>query len=132
MSDEGSRLLRTTRSLRLTRRGWVTLVSGVGLLVIAFPLGRREVLVAASAALLLSLGGLLVARWRRPHNEVIRLFSPPVVAAGRTVHVTLRLRNIAGSASPALLWNDALPWREVNEPHELAPVPALNARLRNV
>src|SRR5262245_6017605 len=100
--DDGSRLLRTTSTLRLTRRGWVTLVVGVTFLILAYPLGRREALVVAVAGLLLSLGGLLVARWRRPHFEVVRLFSPPVVSAGRTVHVTMRIRNAGQSASPAL------------------------------
>jgi hypothetical protein len=132
MDDEGSRLLRTTHSLRLTRRGWVTLVIGVAAFISAFPLGRRELLVLAGAALVASLGGLAIARWRRPHFEIIRLFAPPVVSAGRTVRVTMRIRNAGSTPSPALLWNDAVPWREPREPQELAPVPALSTRLRTV
>lgn len=103
-------------------RGWVTLVAGVGCLLLAYPAGRAELLVVAVLALLLSLGGLLLTRLRRPKLEVIRLFSPPVAAVGATVQITLRVRNAGSVTTPAVFWNDAIPWREVQEAQELAPL----------
>ncbi|MFT4028828.1 MAG: DUF58 domain-containing protein [Protaetiibacter sp.] len=122
MSDPNSSL-RRQRSIHVTARGWTTLAVGASCLVLAYPAGRRELLVVGSLALLLLLGGLLVARLRRPRLEVIRLFSPPVVAAGSVARVTLRVRNTGSIAAPALLWNDAIPWREAQDAHELAPLP---------
>src|SRR5690606_5236363 len=96
--SEPTSSLRRSRSLRLTVRGWATLVAGVVVFVLAYTLGRRELLVVACLALLLSLGGLLITRLRRPKLDVIRLFSPPVVAAGSSAQVTLRVYN-AGSVT---------------------------------
>lgn len=120
--SEPTSSLRSTRSIRLTVRGWTTLVVGILCAALAYGIGRHELLVAASLALLLSLGGLLVARLRRPKLEVIRLFSPPVVSAGATAQVTLRVRNAGSVTTPTLRWNDAIPWREWQDAHELAPV----------
>ena len=114
--------LRRSRSLRLTVRGWATLVGGVTCFVLAYALGRRELLVVACLALLLSLGGLLITRLRRPKLDVIRLFSPPVVAAGSTAQVTLRVYNAGSVTTPTLRWNDAIPWRESQPANELAPI----------
>ncbi|AYF98555.1 DUF58 domain-containing protein [Protaetiibacter intestinalis] len=114
--------LRRSRSLRLTARGWATLVAGAGCFMAAYPLGRAELLVVGAFALLLSLGGLLVGRLRRPKLDVIRMFSPPVVSAGAIAHATLRVRNTGSATTPALLWNDAIPWREEQDAQLLAPI----------
>jgi uncharacterized protein (DUF58 family) len=114
--------LRREQRLRPTARGLGTLLVGLLALVVAYSAGRREVLVVASAALLLLATGLLVTRLRRPRLEVIRLFSPPVVSVGDSVHVSLRIRNLSTTASPHLVWNDAIPWRMDAAPHELLPI----------
>lgn len=121
MTDSTSSLKRS-RSLRLTVRGWVTLVVGAVCVVVSYVISREELIVVGVMALLLSLGGLLVGRLRRPKVDVIRLFSPPVVAAGAVAHVALRLHNAGSVTTPALLWNDAIPWREKQEPQVLAPI----------
>lgn len=108
--------------LRLSLRGVGTLVLGAVALVLGYAAGRQEILVVAAAALLLALGGLLLTRIRRPRLEVSRRFSPPVVPAGSTVQVALRLRNQGTGPSPQLLWNDAIPWREPAAPNELQPI----------
>lgn len=128
--SEPTSSLRRSRSLRLTVRGWATLVAGVVIFVLAYTLGRRELLVVACLALLLSLGGLLITRLRRPKLDVIRLFSPPVVAAGSTAQVTLRVYNAGSVTTPTLLWNDAIPWRERQEAHELDPIRIGSAKAR--
>ncbi|TXK16986.1 DUF58 domain-containing protein [Homoserinibacter sp. GY 40078] len=112
-------LLRRRRRLRLTARGWVAIVVGLVCLVLGYTTGRGELLVAGSLALLLSLGGLLVARIRRPDLGVVRLFSPPVVAAGSTTHVTLRVHNASSLATPVLRTDDTVPWREALPAHTI-------------
>jgi hypothetical protein len=114
--------LAQNRRLRPTLRGVGTLAGGLLALVVASAAGRQEISVVAGAALLLSLGGLLITRIRRPRLEVSRRFSPPVVPAGSTVQVTLRLRNQGAGATPHLVWNDAIPWQEHAAPHELLPI----------
>ncbi len=115
--------LRRDQRLRPTFRGTGTLLVGLLAFVVAYSAGRSEVLVVASAALLLLASGLLVTRLRRPRFEVIRLFSPPVVSVGDSVHVSLRIRNLSTAPSPHLVWNDAIPWRMDAVPHELLPIP---------
>lgn len=121
MSETASTLRRRHR-IRPTLRGWTTMVVGAGCLVAAFVYGRHELLVAACFALLLALGGLLLARIRRPKLDVVRLFSPPVVSAGATAVVTLRVRNGGSVTTPTLLWNDAIPWREPQRANVLDPI----------
>jgi uncharacterized protein (DUF58 family) len=128
--SEPTSSLRRSRSLRLTVRGWATLVAGVVVVVLAYTLGRRELLVVACLALLLSLGGLLITRLRRPKLDVIRLFSPPVVAAGSSAQVTLRVYNAGSVTTPTVRWNDAIPWRERQEAHELDPIRIGSAKAR--
>lgn len=121
MSEPTSSLQRSQR-LRLTLRGWATLAVGIACIVLAYAFNRRELLVAAAFAVLLALGGLLVSRLRRPKLEVMRLFTPTVVSAGSTAQVTLRVFNAGSAATPTLLWNDAIPWRERQHAHELPPI----------
>lgn len=114
--------LKTQQRLRPSIRGIGTVLVGILALFVAYGAGRREALVVAAAALLLVVTGLLITRIRRPRFEVVRLFSPPVVAAGSTVQVSLRIRNLAAGPSPHLVWNDAIPWQEPSAPNELLPV----------
>ncbi len=110
--DPGMRALRRTRSIRPTWRAFTALLVGVLSIFLAYGLGRREYLVAACLAFLLPVLGLLFVRLRRPKLEVSRLFSPPVVAVGGVVQVTLRISNAGASPSTPLIWDDALPWFE--------------------
>jgi len=130
---EGETLLRK-RTARLTPRGIVTLVLGVVSLIVGYAAGRDEMLVIAGFALLLVIAGAIIVRARRPRFEVIRLFAPPVVSAGGLTRVTVRVRNIASSASTPLLWNDAIPWAQPMSPHELPAIPTGSAarRVRSV
>ncbi len=43
---------------------------------------------------------------------MIRLFSPPVVAAGAVAHVRASAAQLGFGTTPRALWNDAIPWRE--------------------
>jgi uncharacterized protein (DUF58 family) len=110
------------QTLRPTVRGVGALAVSILALIVAYSAGRREALVVAAAAMLLVGIGLLVTRFRRPRLDVVRLFAPPVVSAGATVQVSLRIRNLASGSSPHLVWNDAIPWQEEFAPHDLAPI----------
>lgn len=108
----GTRALQRTRALRLTARAVSSLLIGLLAIGLGYGLGRREYFVVASIALLLPLIGLLFVRLRRPRLEVSRLFSPPVVAAGGVVQVTVRVANVGPSRNTPFVWDDALPWAE--------------------
>jgi len=108
--------------MRFTGRGRLTLACGAAGVVLAYAIGRSEILVVAVAAILLPVVGRVVARVRRPRLEVLRVFAPPVAVAGDTVRVAMRIRNAAGSTSTALHWNDAIPWPGDAAPHPLAPI----------
>jgi uncharacterized protein (DUF58 family) len=127
------RALRRTRSIRPTWRAFTALLIGVLSIFLAYGLGRREYLVAACAALLLPLLGLLFVRLRRPKLEVSRLFSPPVVAVGGVVQVTVRISNTGAAPSTPLIWDDALPWFEPSAAtRELPSVAVGRTRQRSV
>ena len=115
---EGETLLRK-RTSHLTPRGIVTLILGLTCLAIGYIAGRDEVLVIAGFCLLMVIVAAIVVRARKPKFEVIRLFAPPVVSAGGLTRVTVRVRNVASSASTPLLWNDAIPWAQPMEPQVL-------------
>ncbi len=127
---EGETLLRK-RASHLTPRGIVTLILGVTSLAIGYIAGRDEVLVIAGFCLLLVVVGAIVVRARKPKFEVIRLFAPPVVSAGGLTRVTVRVRNVASSASTPLVWNDAIPWAQPMEPQMLESV-QIGSALRRV
>jgi hypothetical protein len=124
--------LEKNQRLRPSARGVGTLIVALLAFVVAYSAGRREVLVVAAAALLLVGIGLLVARIRRPRLDVVRLFSPPVVSAGTSVQVTLRIQNKGAGPSPHLVWNDAIPWQQAAPPNDLPPIGGSTSRRRLV
>lgn len=126
---EGETLLRK-RAAHLTLRGKVTVGIGVLCLIVGYSAGRKEALVVGGMALLLVLLGAVIVRARRPRFDIIRLFSPPVVAAGGATRVTVRVRNVGSSASTPLYWNDAIPWRQPMSPHDLPSIPIGTASRR--
>lgn len=130
---EGDILIRR-RALRLRARGVVTLAIGILALILAYTTHRTELLVVAATAVLLPMAGLALVRIRRPHLEIMRLFAPPVVAAGGLTRVTVRVRNVGSTSSVALRWNDAIPWRQHMDAHELPTIPVGSAarRMRSV
>jgi uncharacterized protein (DUF58 family) len=119
---EGTRALRATRSVRLTWRAGTAIALGVLAIFVGYGTGRREYFVAACLAILLPLVGLAFVRLRRPKLEVSRLFSPPVVAVGGVVQVTVRVTNVGASPSTPLAWDDALPWPEPIATREIGPI----------
>ncbi len=131
MADaETTSTLRRARRVRVSVRGWATLIAGMGCAAAGYLWGRPELIVAGAFAVLLALGGIAVGWLRRPRLEVVRLFSPPVVAVASPCHVTLRVRNAGMVTTPTFLWNDAIPWHEVQTPQELAPLPSRPASRR--
>jgi len=104
-------------STRPTVRGVGFLVVGVASGVLAYVIGRSELLYAAGLLVLLPLAGLLVVRLRPLRLTVSRTFSPTVVTAGAPTVIELAVHNVSTFASPAATWTDRIPWA----PHRAGP-----------
>jgi uncharacterized protein (DUF58 family) len=100
-----------------TLRGFGFLVFGVGCAIVAYVIGRSELLFAAGFLVLLPLIAFLIVRLRPLRITVTRTFSPTVVTAGTPTVVELAVRNVSGLASPAATWTDRIPWF----PHRAGP-----------
>ncbi|HWH98055.1 MAG TPA: DUF58 domain-containing protein [Pseudolysinimonas sp.] len=124
VEGDGTRALRRTRSVHLTWRAGTSLALGALAVFLGYGFGRREYLVAACLLILLPLVGLAFVRLRRPKLDVSRLFSPPVVAVGGVVQVTVRVTNLGASPSTPIAWDDALPWFEPLQTREIGPIGA--------
>lgn len=118
----GMRAFRRTSTIRPTWRAFTAFGIGILAIFLFYGLNRREYLVAGCLAILLPLLGLLFVRLRRPKLDVSRTFSPPVVAVGGVVHVTLRVTNSGATISSPLAWDDAIPWFEPPQHRELAAI----------
>ncbi|WP_010203294.1 DUF58 domain-containing protein [Salinibacterium sp. PAMC 21357] len=96
---------------RLTRRGITFLALGVGVGIAGFALGIPILLYVSSFALALPIVAVIFVRTRESTLSVSRRFSFPVVEAGNTTAVTLRVDNESKRATAPVRWRDALPWR---------------------
>jgi hypothetical protein len=97
-------------SSRPTARGIAFLVVGLATAVVAYLIGRAELLYATGFLVLLPVAGFLLVRLRPLRMTVSRTFSPPVVTAGTPTVIELSVRNESASASSAASWNDRIPW----------------------
>jgi uncharacterized protein (DUF58 family) len=104
-------------STRPTVRGFLFLVAGIACAVVAYLIGRSELLFASGFLVLLPIIGFLVVRLRPLRLTVARTFSPAVVSAGMATVVELSVRNVSSAASPAAEWTDGIPWF----PHQAGP-----------
>lgn len=118
----GMRAFRRTSTIRPTWRAFTAFGVGILAVFLFYGLSRREYLVAGCLAILLPVLGLLYVRLRRPKLDVSRTFSPPVVAVGGVVHVTLRVTNTGATPSTPLAWDDAVPWHRTPVERELPAV----------
>ncbi len=118
-----SRTRARRRVTRLTRRGWVLLVTGIVAILSSYWLGRRELLYLGSFLTLLPLVAFGFVRLRRMRLSVQRSFSPTVVSAGHPAIVEVRVGNLSSSRSAEANWRDSWPWHPyATEP---ARLPAL-------
>ncbi|MEO5535956.1 MAG: DUF58 domain-containing protein [Pseudolysinimonas sp.] len=117
-SREKHSLVRLT-SIRPRLRAFVSFALGVVVVTFGYTAGRQEALVLAGVAFLLPLCGVIYVRIRRPKISVTRLFSPPVVAAGSRVRMTIRLRNEGTVSTIPFAGDDAIPWQESLASHEV-------------
>lgn len=90
---------------RLTARGGIFLVVGVGLLALAYAVERPELLPVGALAVAAPLLGLLVVASTRPSVQVSRRFEPPVAVQDEVVRVTT---TVAGRARAAE-WIERVP-----------------------
>ena len=92
---------------RLTRRGITFLALGVGVGIAGFALGIPILLYVSSFALALPIVAVIFVRTRESTLSVSRRFSFPVVEAGNTTAVTLRVDNESKRATAPVRWRDA-------------------------
>ena len=104
-------------STRPTARGLGFALIGVACAVVAYVLGRSELLYATGFLVLLPVAGYLIVRLRPLRLTVTRTFSPPVVTAGTPTVIELSVRNASGAPSAAASWTDRIPWF----PHHAGP-----------
>ena len=96
------------RIARLTRRGWMLLISGAVVIPSSYWLGRRELLYLGSFLALLPLLALAFVRLRRLRLSVQHSFSPAVVSAGHPTMVDVRVGNLSSVSTTEANWRD--PW----------------------
>ena len=117
---------RGRRIARLTRRGWVLLVSGVVVVPSSYWLGRRELLYLGSFLVLLPLLALAFVRLRRIRLSVQHSFSAAIVSAGHSTMVEVRVGNLSSSSTAEANWRDLWSWHPFAT--ETARLPALLPR----
>ena len=117
---------RGRRIARLTRRGWVLLVSGAVVVPSSYWLGRRELLYLGSFLAILPLLALAFVRLRRMRLSVQHSFSPAVVSVGHPTIVEVRVGNLSSSSTAEANWRDLWSWHPYAA--ETARLPALLPR----
>jgi len=118
-----SRVKGRRRSIRLTQRGRLFVVLTVILFIGAYAAGNRELQLVASLLACLVVFAFLFVRVRRLRLSAERTFSPPIVAAGASTTVALRITNLAATRSASANWHDQLPWWPWSSPSGvLAPL----------
>lgn len=119
----GARRSGRTRRFRLSGRGRILLVLGLGFLVGAYAAGRVELVYLGSLLAGLPLVALAFVRFRKQRMAVARRFTPSVAEAGRAVSVAVEIRNLGAARTGEASWRDGWPW---------APYGTDRARLRSL
>lgn len=118
---KGSR--RGRRRFRLSGRGRILFILGIGSFVAAYSAGRVELVYLGSLLVALPLVALAFVRFRKQRMTVARRFAPAVAEAGRAVSVTVEIRNLGAARTGEANWRDEWPW---------APYGTDRARLRSL
>src|SRR5256885_2233984 len=86
-----------------TTRGWGLLASGVGSLLLAQTMGRRDLLALGIMLIVLPLVALAGVRILKPLFRVFREFSPPSVEPPSTATVRLAGARTGAAAGPVIM-----------------------------
>lgn len=115
--DEGGHrtLQQRLRLAFLTRRGWAIFLCGAATLLVAWLLGRRELVNVAVFLLVAPLAAAAVVRIGRSRLHVRRGFSPDPVVAGESARVLLEVTH-AGPAPGSVRLTETLPERFGSRP----------------
>ncbi|MGV8877191.1 MAG: DUF58 domain-containing protein [Rhodoglobus sp.] len=107
----GRTVRRVVGGARLTRRGITFGIVGVAALITSYSAGMPILLYVGCLCLALPLLGVVWVRSGQSTLAISRRFSFPVVAAGSTTAVTLRVDNLSTRATSSVAWRDGIPWR---------------------
>ncbi|GGI47328.1 uncharacterized protein (DUF58 family) [Agromyces flavus] len=91
---------------RLTRRGIALMAIGGALFVLALWFDLRDIMLLASVGLAMPLAALGFLALRAPRLALTRMFEPPIVGAGGSVLVRLRVQNRSRRAFDGAHWRD--------------------------
>lgn len=86
-----------------TTRGWGLLASGVGSLLLAQIMGRRDLLALGILLLVLPLVSLAGVRILKPRFQVFREFHPSSVDTSSTATVRLAVARTGAAAGPVIM-----------------------------
>ena len=91
---------------RLTGRGIALVAIGAALFAVALWFDLRDIMLLASVGLAMPLAALAFLGLRAPRLAVTRAFEPPVVRAGESALVRLRVQNRSRRAFDGAHWRD--------------------------
>lgn len=91
---------------RLTGRGIALVAIGAALFAVAVWFDLRDIMLLASVGLAMPLAALAFLGLRAPRLAVTRAFEPPVVRAGESALVRLRVQNRSRRAFDGAHWRD--------------------------
>lgn len=104
-------------------RGRALLIVGGVILIAAYVFSRTELVYLSSLLLGLPLVGLATVRFRHRRMEVSRRFAPVIAEAGRSVTVSVNVRNLASTGTEEATWRDEWPWAPFSStPTRLPPL----------
>lgn len=92
---------------RLTRRGWVFVVLGAALMLIALGIDQKNLFFVACLLVVAPLVALGYVAIRPGEVAVTRSFRPPIVPAGSETLVVLELRNLSRRPLDGASWRDS-------------------------
>ena len=92
--------------MRLTSRGWLTLLGGGVTIIAGLVVGMRELLVIGATAIFVALGAALALRTARVRLQVTREVRPARVPVDGSCRIELTLRNTAVRRSPVVVVSD--------------------------
>lgn len=91
---------------RLTLRGRVFLIVAAAILAVAYLLGRQDLLFIGSVLVFVPVVAAVVVGLRPVRVQITRVFRPPVVAAGSSASVSVRLQNLSAGPLNGIRWTE--------------------------
>ncbi|MWB97690.1 DUF58 domain-containing protein [Agromyces seonyuensis] len=119
---------RLRRAPRPTARGWALIVVGVLLVVLAFALHTRGLLLPGLIGIGMPLAALAWVALRRPNVQVVRVFDARMLPVGGATDVQLVVQNRSARRLDGATWRDETDDSLVPQPEAVLPTAAAAGR----